>query len=167
MYHVWFYVLFGVLYRCPKLCISYRSTTWWCSLLTGLMWRMPAECRSMRTSSQRRSRNFTTSTPLALRSVSMPTRKDQHKAWPCHSGLSPSLFLFCLSICLSTIPSQGRRMAPRALATADVTGASYDNVVWRWCQTKPLQSRTALQMKIALKILSWMCSWQLFYFVSH
>lgn len=45
-----------------------------------------------------------TSTPLAPRSVSTPTHKDQREAWPCHSCLSPSLFLFCLSICLS-LPS--------------------------------------------------------------
>lgn len=79
----------------------------------------------------------------------MPTHKDQHEAWPCHSGLSPSLSLFCLSICLSLpSPPQGGRMAPRALATADVTGASYDNVIMGGGTTqKPPQSQTAFQMK--------------------
>lgn len=77
----------------------------------------------------------------------MPTHKDQHGAWPCHSGLSPSLFLFCLSLCLSLpSPPEGGRVAPRALATADVTGASYDNVFWGMSH-KPLQSQTAFQMK--------------------
>lgn len=40
---------------------------------------------------------------------------------------SLTLSLFLLSICLSLpSPPEGGRMAPRALATADVTGASYD-----------------------------------------
>lgn len=38
-------------------------------------------------------------------------------------------------------------MAPRALTTADVTGASYDNVVWGETSYKPSQSQTALQIK--------------------
>lgn len=57
------------------LAIPIRSTTWWFCLQTGPMWKMPAECKNMRTSSRRRSRSFMTSTPLAQRSVSTPTRK--------------------------------------------------------------------------------------------
>lgn len=38
-------------------------------------------------------------------------------------------------LCLSAVLSQVRRMAPRAPATSDVTGASYDNVVWRGLHT--------------------------------
>lgn len=53
----------------------FRSTIWWFCLQTGPMWRTPAGCKNMRTSSRRKSRSFTTSTPLAPRSVSMRTRK--------------------------------------------------------------------------------------------
>lgn len=118
----------------PPLAIPIRSTTWWFCLQTGPMWKMPAECKSTRTSSRRRSRSFMTSTPLAQRSVSTPTRKGQAwnlalPLWP----LSPSLY--SLAVCLSAIPSQGRWIAPRAPATSDVTGASYDNVVWRGLHT--------------------------------
>lgn len=106
----------------------FRSTTWWFCLQTGPMWRTPAECKNMRTSSRRRSRSFTTSTPLAPRSVSTRTRKGP--------GFVPTLPLRppppqLSRLCLSAVPSQVRQMAPWAPATSDVTGASYDNVVWR------------------------------------
>lgn len=77
---------------------SHRSTTWWCCLPTGPTWRTPAECRSTRTSSRRRSRSFTTSTPLAPRSVSTPTHKERRQAWPRLSGLSLRLSSFFLSV---------------------------------------------------------------------
>lgn len=96
------YVVSTALYWCKNhnFPTSHRSTTWWFCLPTGPMWRMPAGCRSMRTSSQKRSRSFMTSTPLAPRSVSTPTHKDQCEACPCHSGLSLPLSLFYLSVSL-------------------------------------------------------------------
>ena len=83
------------------LSVSHRSTTWWCCLPTGPTWRTPAGCRSTRTSSRRRSRSFMTSTPLAPRSDSTPTHKDQREAWPCHSGLSPCLSLSSVFLSVS------------------------------------------------------------------
>lgn len=78
------------------------------------------------------------------------------------------LSLFCLSICLSLpSPPEGGRMAPRALATADVTGASYDNVVWGGTSHKPPQSQQHFRWKKAPLPLSWMVLWlslwQLYY----
>lgn len=144
-----------------KICVilCHRSTTWWCSQPTGPMWRMPAGCRSMRTSSRRRSRSFTTSTPLAPRSVSTPTHKDQQEAWPCHSSLSHSLSLPSVSLFVSqpSPPEPEGRMAPRVLATADVTGASYDNVAWGGMTHKPPQSQTAFQMKKPLYLSHGWC----------
>ena len=81
--------------------MSHRSTTWWCFLPTGPTWRTPAGCRSTRTSSRRRSRSSMTSTPLAPRSDSTPTHKDQREAWPCHSGLSPCLSLSSVFLSVS------------------------------------------------------------------
>lgn len=113
----------------------------------------------MRISSQRRSRSFTTSTPLALRSVSTPTHKVQRKAWPCHSSLSPSLFLFCLSICLSTIPSRvgdGWRLGPSPLLMSLVRHMTMSSGE---TSQKPLQSQAAFQMKKKPLYLShgWCC----------
>lgn len=109
---------------------------------------MPAECKSMRTSSRRRSRSFMTSTPLAPRSVSTPTRKEPvyNLALP-FRPLSP--LLYSLAVCLSAVPSQGRWIAPGAPATSDVTGASYDKCGLEGTSYKPLrsQSQTANQTK--------------------
>lgn len=71
------------------------------------------------------------------------------------------LSLFCLSICFSLpSPPEGGRMAPRALATADVTGASYDNVVWGGKRhTSLLSHKQHFKWKKAPLPLSWMVLW--------
>lgn len=139
---------------------THRSTTWWCCLPTGPTWRTPAGCRSTRTSSRRRSRSFTTSTPPAPRSASTPTHRAQREAWPRHSGLSPSLSSSVfLSVSLYHPLPRGGGWRLWALATADVTGASYDNVIWGGggMSHKPPQSQTAFQMKKKAPLpLSWM-----------
>lgn len=60
---------------CKLLLSLTRFTTLWFCLPTGPMWRTHAGCRSTRTSSLRRSRSCTTSTPPAPKSGSTPTHK--------------------------------------------------------------------------------------------
>lgn len=126
---------------CPPPPPPFRSTTWWFCLQTGPMWRTPAECKNMRTSSRRRSRSFTTSTPLAPRSVSTRTRKGPGfvPASPAPAPPLPTLSPLSLS---RPLPSE-----------AD--GASGPCHLWcHWCVIrqcglegtphKPLQSQTAI-----------------------
>ena len=134
--------------------MSHRSTTWWCFLPTGPTWRTPAGCRSTRTSSRRRSRSSMTSTPLAPRSDSTPTHKDQREAWPCHSGLSPCLSLSSVFLSVSIyhpLPRGGGwRLGPSPLLMSLVrhmTMWSVGGVGGVGTSHKPPQSQTAFQMK--------------------
>lgn len=77
-----------------------------------------------------------TSTPLAPRSDSTPTHKDQREAWPCHSGLSPCLSLSSVFLSVSIyhpLPRGGGwRLGPSPLLMSPVRHMTMWSVGGGW-----------------------------------
>lgn len=103
-----------------------------------------------------------TSTPLAPRSVSTPTHKDQREAWPCHSGLSPSLSLLSFYLSLSLyhpLPRGGGwRLGPSPLLMSLVRHMTMWSGGGDVTQTSSVTNSISDEKKAPLP-LSWMVLW--------